>query len=429
MSREPYWYKSGVIYQLHVRAFFDANGDGIGDFRGLTQKLDYIRELGVTAIWLLPFYPSPLKDDGYDIADYTDVHPMYGNLADFKAFLREAHKKGLRVITELVLNHTSDQHPWFQRARHAAPGSRWRNFYVWSDDPNKYKEAYIIFKDVETSNWSWDPVARAYYWHRFFSHQPDLNFDNPEVRGVNEEPLAISDIVEQVNRLGQIAPRMIFVNTTTDYFSLRASLGRTGGSGTEDKPLPPNVRMYDVAGASHALIPGTGQCKLPFAILDWHPVMRSTLVALDRWLSANISPPPSELMPLREAPADAMAFRAPSYLPKAIIQIPIRDQDGNATGGVRLPDMAAPLGTHGGQNPPLSFVCSLGSSYVAFAKTKEEREAVGDSRPSLVERYKDRSDYMNRIRAAARDLEQRGFLLTEDSAIISYGAAEVTALK
>ena len=254
-------------------------------------------------------------------------------------------------------------------------------------------------------------------------------FDNPEVRGVNEEPLAISDIIEQVNGLGQIAPRMIFVNTTTDYFSLRASLGRTGGSGTEDKPLPPNVRMYDIAGASHALIPGTSQCKLPYAILDWHPVLRSTLVALDRWVSANISPPSNELMPLREAPADAMALRAPSYLPKAIIQIPIRDEDGNATGGVRLPDMAAPLGTHGGQNPPLSFVCSLGSSYVAFAKTKEEREAVGDSRPSLVERYKDRSDYMNRIRAAARDLEQRGFLLTEDSAIISYGAAEVTALK
>jgi Alpha/beta hydrolase domain len=254
-------------------------------------------------------------------------------------------------------------------------------------------------------------------------------FDNPEVRGVNEEPLAISDVVEQVSSLGQIAPRMIFVNTTTDYFSLRASLGRTGGSGTVDKPLPANVRMYDIAGASHALIPGTGQCKLPYAILDWHPVMRSTLVALDRWVSANISPPPNELMPLREAPAEAMALRAPSYLPKAIIQIPIRDEDGNATGGVRLPDMAAPLGTHGGQNPPLSFACSLGSSYVAFAKTKEEREAVSDSRPSLVERYKDRSDYMNRIRAAARDLEQRGFLLTEDSAIILYGAAEVTAMK
>jgi maltose alpha-D-glucosyltransferase/alpha-amylase len=181
-GRDPFWYKSGVIYQLHVRAFFDANGDGIGDFRGLTQKLDYIRELGVTAIWLLPFYPSPLKDDGYDIADYYNIHPMYGTLADFKTFLREAHKRGLRVITELVLNHTSDQHPWFQRARRAKPGSRWRDYYVWSDDPNKYKEAYIIFKDVEVSNWSWDPVAKSYFWHRFFSHQPDLNFDNPEVR-------------------------------------------------------------------------------------------------------------------------------------------------------------------------------------------------------------------------------------------------------
>jgi hypothetical protein len=254
-------------------------------------------------------------------------------------------------------------------------------------------------------------------------------FDNPEVRGVNEEPLAISDVLEQVNSLGQIAPRMIFVNTTTDYFSLRASLGRTGGGGSEDKPLPPNVRMYDIAGASHALIPGTGQCKLPYAILDWHPIMRSTLIALDRWLSANISPPPNELMPLQEASADAMALRAPNYLPKAIIQIPIRDPDGNATGGVRLPDVAAPLGTHGGQNPPLSFACSLGSSYLAFAKTKEEREAANDSRPSLMERYKDRNDYVNRIRTAARDLEQRGLLLTEDSAIISHAAAEVTTLK
>jgi hypothetical protein len=254
-------------------------------------------------------------------------------------------------------------------------------------------------------------------------------FDNPEVRGVNEEPLAISDVVEQVNSLGQIAPRMIFVNTTTDYFSLRSSLGRTGGGGSEDKPLPPNVRMYDIAGASHALIPGTGQCKLPYAILDWHPIMRSTLAALDRWLSTNISPPPNELMPLREAPADAMALRAPNYLSKAIIQIPIRDQDGNANGGVRLPDMVAPLGTHGGQNPPLSFACALGSSYSAFAKTKEEREAANDSRLSLMERYKDRNDYANRIRMAARDLEQRGLLLTEDVAIISQAAAEVTTLK
>ena len=182
LGREPFWYKSGVIYEVHVRAFFDANGDGTGDFRGLTQKLDYIKELGVTAIWLLPFYPSPLKDDGYDIADYCDVHPMFGTLGDFKIFLAEAHQRGLRVITELVLNHTSDQHPWFQRARRAKPGSRWRDFYVWSDDPQKYKDVPVIFNGVEVSNWTLDPIAQAYFWHRFFSHQPDLNFENPEVR-------------------------------------------------------------------------------------------------------------------------------------------------------------------------------------------------------------------------------------------------------
>ncbi len=182
LSPEPFWYKSGVIYEVHVRGFFDGNNDGTGDFCGLTQKLDYLKELGVTAIWLLPFYPSPLKDDGYDIAEYCDVHPKYGNLRDFKRFLREAHQRGLRVITELVLNHTSDQHPWFQRARRAKPGSRWRNFYVWSDQPDKYKGAPIIFQGVEVSNWTLDPLAGAYFWHRFFSHQPDLNFDNPEVR-------------------------------------------------------------------------------------------------------------------------------------------------------------------------------------------------------------------------------------------------------
>ena len=181
LDQDPFWYKSGVIYELHVRAFCDSDGNGIGDFQGLTSKLDYLKDLGVTALWLLPFYPSPLRDDGYDIADYCDVHPNYGTLADFKVFLREAHQRGLRVITELVLNHTSDQHPWFQRARRAKPGSRWRNFYVWSDTPDKYKDARIIFKDVEISNWTWDHVANAYYWHRFFSHQPDLNYDNPEV--------------------------------------------------------------------------------------------------------------------------------------------------------------------------------------------------------------------------------------------------------
>jgi maltose alpha-D-glucosyltransferase/alpha-amylase len=176
------WYKDAIIYEVHVRAFFDSVTDGIGDFGGLTKKLDYLEDLGVTTIWLLPFCPSPLRDDGYDISNYTDIHPSYGTLRDFQRFLKEAHRRGLKVITELVLNHTSDQHVWFQRSRRAAPGSRWRNFYVWSDTPDKYQEARIIFKDYETSNWSWDPVANAYYWHRFYAHQPDLNFENPEVQ-------------------------------------------------------------------------------------------------------------------------------------------------------------------------------------------------------------------------------------------------------
>ena len=182
LESDPLWYKDAIIYEVHARAFFDSDEDGIGDFRGLTQKLDYLRDLGVTAIWLLPFFPSPLRDDGYDIANYVDVHPAYGTLRDFQAFLKQAHRRGLRVITEVVLNHTSDQHPWFQRARHAPPGSRYRDFYVWSDSAEKYKDARIIFKDFETSNWTWDPVAKAYYWHRFYSHQPDLNFDNPSVQ-------------------------------------------------------------------------------------------------------------------------------------------------------------------------------------------------------------------------------------------------------
>ena len=176
------WYKDAIIYEVHVRAFYDSVTDGIGDFGGLTQKLPYLEDLGVTAIWLLPFCPSPLKDDGYDISDYTNVHPSYGTLKDFQKFLREAHTRGIRVITELVLNHTSDQHTWFQRSRHAPPGSAWRNFYVWSDTPDRYCDARIIFKDFESSNWTWDPVAKAYYWHRFYSHQPDLNWANPEVR-------------------------------------------------------------------------------------------------------------------------------------------------------------------------------------------------------------------------------------------------------
>ncbi len=178
---EPLWYKDAVIYELHVRAFADSNGDGIGDFPGLIGKLDYLQDLGVNTLWLLPFYPSPLRDDGYDIADYTSVNPSYGTLADFDRFLNEAHRRGLRVITELVINHTSDTHPWFTRARKAPPGSPERDFYVWTDDPTKFADARIIFKDFETSNWTWDPVAKAYFWHRFYSHQPDLNFDNPAV--------------------------------------------------------------------------------------------------------------------------------------------------------------------------------------------------------------------------------------------------------
>jgi maltose alpha-D-glucosyltransferase/alpha-amylase len=178
----PLWFKEAIIYQLHIKTFCDANNDGIGDFQGLLSKLEYLKNLGVTAIWLLPFYPSPLKDDGYDIADYYTVNPSYGTLDDFKMLLDAAHENGLRVITELVLNHTSDQHLWFQKSRRAAPGDPWRDYYVWSDNPKKYSEARIIFKDYEVSNWTYDPVAESYFWHRFFSHQPDLNYDNPEVK-------------------------------------------------------------------------------------------------------------------------------------------------------------------------------------------------------------------------------------------------------
>ncbi|MFK8399715.1 maltose alpha-D-glucosyltransferase [Pseudomonas sp. BGr12] len=178
---DPLWYKDAVIYQLHVKSFFDANNDGIGDFRGLIEKLDYIAELGVNTLWLLPFYPSPRRDDGYDIAMYKGVHPDYGTLADARRFIDAAHERGLRVITELVINHTSDQHPWFQRARRAKKGSQARNWYVWSDDDGKYDQTRIIFIDSEQSNWTWDPVAGQYFWHRFYSHQPDLNFDNPQV--------------------------------------------------------------------------------------------------------------------------------------------------------------------------------------------------------------------------------------------------------
>lgn len=181
-DNDPLWFKNAIIYEVPVRAFADSNGDGIGDFRGLTEKLDYLQDLGVTALWVLPFFPSPLKDDGYDIADYTQVNPIYGTVADFQAFLTAAHQRGIRVIIELIVNHTSDQHPWFQRARRSPKGSPERDFYVWNDTPEKYQEARIIFQDFETSNWAWDPIAKSYYWHRFYSHQPDLNYDSPAVR-------------------------------------------------------------------------------------------------------------------------------------------------------------------------------------------------------------------------------------------------------
>src|SRR5262245_11232059 len=208
---DPLWYKDAIIYEMHVKTFCDSDGDGMGDFRGLIEKLDYLQELGVTAIWLLPFYPSPLRDDGYDIADYFDVNPNFGTLDDSRAFLDAAHARNLRVITELVIDHAADQNPWFQESRRAVaaagvgnPGSdqsispatgasissndlAYKDFYVWSDTPEKYKESRIIFKDFETSNWAWDPVAKAYYWHRFYSHQPDLNFDNPAVHDAVEK--------------------------------------------------------------------------------------------------------------------------------------------------------------------------------------------------------------------------------------------------
>lgn len=180
-ASDPLWFKDAIIYELHVRGFSDANEDGIGDFRGLIEKLDYLQDLGVTCLWLLPFFPSPLRDDGYDIADYTAVHPDYGTLSDFQEFLDAAHARGLQVLIELVVNHTSDQHPWFQAARRAPPGSPERDYYVWSETNAKYAGTRIIFTDTETANWTWDPEANAYYWHRFFSHQPDLNFDNPAV--------------------------------------------------------------------------------------------------------------------------------------------------------------------------------------------------------------------------------------------------------
>ena len=176
LPSDPLWFKDAVIYEIHVRAFQDSDGDGMGDFKGLTQRLSYLADLGVTALWVLPFCPSPWKDDGYDISDYNNIHPAYGTLRDFQAFLAEAHRRGIRIISELVLNHTSDQHVWFQRSRRAPAGSKWREFYVWSDTPEKYQDARIIFKDFEASNWTWDPVAKSYFWHRFLLASTGFEF-------------------------------------------------------------------------------------------------------------------------------------------------------------------------------------------------------------------------------------------------------------
>ncbi|MFW5836594.1 MAG: alpha-amylase family glycosyl hydrolase, partial [Desulfovibrionaceae bacterium] len=179
---DPLWHKDAVIYQLPVKSFCDGDGDGVGDFKGLISKLDYLENLGANVLWLSPFYASPLRDDGYDVSGFTTVNPLYGRLSDFKRFLAKAHERGLKVVTELPINHTSDEHPWFQRSRQAKPGSAWRDVYIWRQTPDRYLDARVIFEDFERSNWAWDPEAGAYYFHRFYSFQPDLNYDSPKVR-------------------------------------------------------------------------------------------------------------------------------------------------------------------------------------------------------------------------------------------------------
>jgi maltose alpha-D-glucosyltransferase/alpha-amylase len=255
LDDDPLWYKDAIIYQLHVKAFADSSGDGIGDFIGLTRHLDYIASLGVTAIWLLPFYPSPLRDDGYDIADYTNVHADYGRRRDFRTFVREAHKRGLRVITELVVNHTSDQHPWFAESRASARNAK-RDWYVWSDDDHRYPEARIIFTDTETSNWAWDQASQQYYWHRFFSHQPDLNYDNPQVvkaimrvmrfwLDMGVDGLRLDAVPYLVERDGTICENL--PETHEVLKRMREELDRRHGNRmllAEANQWPPDVRPY-----------------------------------------------------------------------------------------------------------------------------------------------------------------------------------------
>jgi hypothetical protein len=248
-------------------------------------------------------------------------------------------------------------------------------------------------------------------------------FANPEFPGVNDGPLTIGEIVAKVEARGEVPPKMLLVSSTTDYYSLRASLGRTGASGTADQPLPANVRMYDIAGGSHVRVPAAPTCTLPPGRLDWTPASRALLLRLDAWVSHNAEPPASELMPLEPASGEPPALRAPSRLAAAVIQVPKHDADGNAIGGVRLPDVAVPIGTNGGQNQPQSFTCMLVGSFSPFAATKAERERAGDARPSIEERYRSRDDYVNRVRVAAQDLVARGFLLSEDAAVVVEEAA------
>jgi Alpha/beta hydrolase domain len=248
-------------------------------------------------------------------------------------------------------------------------------------------------------------------------------FANPDFPGVNDGPLTIGEIIARVEARDEVPPKMLLLSSTTDYYSLRASLGRTGESGTADRPLPANVRMYDIAGASHLIVPQAPACNLPPGRLDWAPVSRASLLRLDAWVSHNAEPPASELMPLEPARGEPPALRAPARLSAAVIQVPKRDQDGNALGGVRLPDIAVPTGTNGGQNQPQTFACMLVGSFTPFAATRAERERKGDPRPPIEERYHGRDDYVNRIRIAAEDLEARGLLLPEDAAVIVQEAA------
>jgi hypothetical protein len=247
-------------------------------------------------------------------------------------------------------------------------------------------------------------------------------FANPEFRGVNEDVLTIGDVVGRVEARGEKPPLMILINTTTDYFSLRASLSRTGAEGTDEQPIPGNVRIYEIAGASHVIVP-RADCELPPAKLDWSPVSRATLLHLVSWAASGKEPPAGRLMPLEEARDEPTVLRAPAHLPKARIEVPKRDEDGNSIGGVRLPDIQVPLGVHARQNPPLSFLCSLAGAYVAFPRTQADADATHDAHRAVLERYKTRNDYVNLVRAAARSLEQDGFLLPDDATVIIHSAA------